>query len=265
MEWSRIKTIILIILAVTNVSLLGFLVQRELQVQNARQEARQNSIQFLENNGVTVEDETVPEEMTLLPQTVEWDREQAWSDEIYRYYNETGSIQFHRDGTFQGEFVEGAFQLEGQDAAAYSLQVLEILGIQGESLSVQADSGEEDAVTVVCRQLWNQVPVFNHLITLTFREDSLSAVEGRRLTGEPALDTGQKPISIPTALFQFYHGMVALGDVCSRIESITPGYVTSAGTGPSALTPVWYIATDTRNYRLDTLTGELSRAEESGA
>ena len=74
MEWSRIKTIILIILAVTNVSLLGFLVQRELQVQNARQEARQNSIQFLENNGVTVEDETVPEEMTLLPQTVEWDR-----------------------------------------------------------------------------------------------------------------------------------------------------------------------------------------------
>ena len=53
--------------------------------------------------------------------------------------------------------------------------------------------------------------------------------------------------------------MVALGDVCSRIESITPGYVTSAGTGPSALTPVWYIATDTRNYRLDTLTGELSR------
>ena len=266
MEWSRIKTIILIILAVTNVSLLGFLLQREFQVQNARQEARQNSIQFLENNGVTVEDETVPEEMTLLPQTVEWNREQereaaavllggevqeqAWSDEIYRYYNETGSIQFHRDGTFQGEFVEGAFQLEGQDAAAYSLQVLEILGIQGESLSVQADSGEEDAVT---------------LITLTFREDGLSAVEGRRLTGEPALDTGQKPISIPTALFQFYHGMVALGDVCSRIESITPGYVTSAGTGPSALTPVWYIATDTRNYRLDTLTGELSRAEESGA
>ena len=169
MEWSRIKTIILIILAVTNVSLLGFLVQRELQVQNARQEARQNSIQFLENNGVTVEDETVPEEMTLLPQTVEWDRgqereaaavllggevqEQAWSDEIYRYYNETGSIQFHRDGTFQGEFVEGAFRLEEQDAAAYSLQILEILGIQGENLSVQADGGEEDTSATIAA-LW---------------------------------------------------------------------------------------------------------------
>ena len=99
--------------------------------------------------------------------------------------------------------MEGAFQLEGQDAAAYSLQILEILGIQGESLSVQADSGEEDAVTVVCRQLWNQVPVFNHLITLTFREDSLSAVEGRRLTGEPVLDTGRSPSPSPPLCFSF--------------------------------------------------------------
>ena len=217
MEWSRIKTIILIILVVTNVSLLGFLVQRELQAQNAQQEARQNSIQFLENNGVTVEDEGVPEEMTLLPRR--WSgtgsrsgspppsswavrcRSRPGAMRSTAITNEAGSIQFHRDGTFQGEFVEGAFQLEGQDAAAYSLQVLEILGIQGESLSVQADSGEDAAVTVVCRQLWNQVPVFNHLITLTFRGDSLAAVEGRRLTGEPSLDSSQEPISIPTACF----------------------------------------------------------------
>ena len=40
MEWSRIKTIMLIILVVTNVSLLGFLVQRELQAQNAQQEPK---------------------------------------------------------------------------------------------------------------------------------------------------------------------------------------------------------------------------------
>lgn len=280
MEWSRIKTIILIILAVTNISLLGFLVQRELQFQSAQREARQNAILFLENNGVTVEEETVPEEMTLLPQTVEWDREQereaasvllggevqeqAWSDEIYRYYNEMGSIQFHRDGTFQGEFVEDAFPLEGRDAAAYGLEILEILGIQGESLSVRSDGTENPVVTVTCRQLWNQVPVFNHLITLTFRSGSLSAVEGHRLVGEPELNTRQEPVSIPTALFQFYHGISNLGDVCSRIDRITPGYVTSAGAGPSALTPVWYIATDTRNYRLDTLTGELSRADEDG-
>ena len=80
------------------------------------------------------------------------------------------------------------------------------------------------------------------------------------------LERAESPVSASALAKQFHVSRQAVvGDVCSRIESITPGYVTSAGTGPSALTPVWYIATDTRNYRLDTLTGELSRAEESGA
>ena len=277
MEWSRIKTIVLIILAITNISLLGFLLQREVRLQSAQDEALANAVLFLEKNGVSLDQGELPEEMALLPQTVEWDREQereaaevllggqvqeqAWSDEIYRYYNETGSVQFHRDGTFRGEFVEGAFPLEGRDPVDYGLEILKTFGVEGEELSVQA--GEGDSATVVTfRQLWNQVPIFNHQSTLTFRENCLVAVEGRRLTGEPVQDSGRKPVSVPTALFQFYHGMVDLGDVCSRIDSITPGYMASAGSGPSALTPVWYIVTDTRSYRLDTVTGILSRADE---
>ena len=60
MEWSRIKTIILIILAVTNIGLLVFLAQRELLDQGAQQEARQNAILFLQNNGISVADEEAP-------------------------------------------------------------------------------------------------------------------------------------------------------------------------------------------------------------
>ena len=104
--------------------------------------------------------------------------------------------------------------------------------------------------------------MFNHQVTLTFREGCLVTIEGRRLTGEPQEAAAQKAISVPTALFQFYRGVVTLGDVCSQIDSVTPGYVTSAGSGPSALTPVWHIVTDTRSYRLDLLTGTLSRADE---
>ena len=275
MEWSRIKTIILIILAITNVSLLAFLARREFQAQSAQYEARQNAVQFLRENGVAVEDSDIPENMTLLPQTVEWDREQerraagvllggevqeqAWSDEIYRYYNERGSIQFHRDGTFQGEFVEGAFPLGERTASDYGLELLHTLGFTGEVVSVQS-SGEEELVTY--RQSWDGVPIFNHQATATVRDGCVVKLEGRRLTGEPQPAAGQEPISIPTALFQFYHGVVSLGDVCSRIDSVTPGYVTATGTGPANLTPVWYIVTDTRSYRLDLLTGALSRADE---
>ena len=278
MEWSRIKTIVLIILAVTNIGLLGMLVQRDLQEQSAQREARENVLLFLQENGISLEEGVLPQEMELLPQTVDWDRdrereaavllrggevqEQAWSDEIYRYYNDQGSIQFHRDGTFQGEFVEGALPLEGREPWARCQELLGMLGVDGEQLSLQAE-GEESAV--VCRQRWNGVPIFNHQITLRLRRDCVTSVEGRRLTGTPASDAGREPISIPTALVQFYHGMVELGDVCSQIVSITPGYLTSTGTGPSALTPVWQIETDTRTYRLDLLTGNLSRADEGTA
>ena len=278
MEWSRIKTIILIILAILNGSLLFFLMQRELQNQSAQREARQNAILFLRENGVSVEDETIPQEMTLLPQTVEWDREQertaaavllgdevqeqAWSDEIYRYYNETGSIQFHRDGTFQGDFVEGAFPIGESTPSDYGLEVLDTLGFLGEETAVRSAQGEDPNSSVTYRQLWNGVPIFNHQVTLTFREGCLVTIEGRRLTGEPQEAAAQKAISVPTALFQFYRGVVTLGDVCSQIDSVTPGYVTSAGSGPSALTPVWHIVTDARSYRLDLLTGTLSRADE---
>ena len=88
-------------------------------------------------------------------------------------------------------------------------------------------------------------------------------MEGRRLNGEPELDPSREPISIPTTLFQFYHGVTALGDVCSRIDSITEGYLNPLpnGAGPSDLVPVWSISTDTGAYLLNTLTGELSRAD----
>ena len=279
MEWSRIKTIILIILAVTNIGLLVFLAQRELLDQGAQQEARQNAILFLQNNGISVADEEIPLEMNLLPQIVEWDREQerqaasvllggtvqeqAWSDEIYRYYNESGTIQFHRDGTFQGEFVQDAFPAEDGSLSACGLEVLNTLNFFGEEISVEEEASAGETV-ITYRQLWNNFPIFNHQAVLTFRDGCLVSFSGRRLTGSPQPNSTQTPISIPTALFQFYHGMVTLGDVCSRIDQIIPGYITSAGTGPSALTPVWYIVTDTRSYRLDTLTGALSRAEESG-
>ena len=51
--------------------------------------------------------------------------------------------------------------------------------------------------------------------------------------------------------------------MCSRIDSITEGYLNPLpnGVGPSDLVPVWSISTDTGAYLLNTLTGELSRAD----
>ena len=279
MEWPRIKTIVLAILLITNIGLLSFVVQREYQGRQMQQEARENAIQFLRNSGIEVDPSVIPEQMGLLPQTVKRDREReariassllggavqelSWGAEAFRYYNEKGYLQFHRDGAIKGEFVEGEFPIQDPESMDYSQEILRLLEFEGEVIASTGTAGEESVTTVVVRQSWKGAPLFRQELTLSYKNGCLMQVEGRRLNGEPALDTSREPISIPTALFQFYHGVTALGDVCSRIDSITEGYLNSLpnGAGPSALVPVWSVSTDTGAYLLDTLTGELSRAD----
>ena len=48
MEWSKIKTIILIILAGTNLILFSFVLRQDLQSRSIQQQTRQEAIAFLE-------------------------------------------------------------------------------------------------------------------------------------------------------------------------------------------------------------------------
>ena len=67
---------------------------------------------------------------------------------------------------------------------------------------------------------------------------------------------------MPTALFQFYRGVVTLGECVQSDRQRHPRLCDQRRVGAVALTPVWHIVTDTRSYRLDLLTGTLSRADE---
>ncbi|RHR10372.1 hypothetical protein DWX58_02905 [Pseudoflavonifractor sp. AF19-9AC] len=269
MEWPKLKNIILIILVLTNLCLVAFVAQRELRNDQLQRQAREEAILFLKNRGVSVEEKQVPREMELLPQTVERNLEeesqlaaallgQGVKAEdrgagVYRYSNDTGSIQFHSDGSFSAEFTPGAFPL-GEDRAEGCRELLEKLQFEGELLSEQENA-------LVFRQTWNGVPLFTQQVTLEVKDGCLVAMtSGRRLVGEPVEDTSRQPITVVTALIDFLNGLNALGDVCSRIDTITPGYVAATSlSGPMTLTPVWQITTDTGSYQLDTITGELSR------
>lgn len=280
MEWSRIKTIILLILAGTNLCLFAFLAQRNLQERSEGRQSRQNTILFLRQQGVEVSDEVVPEEMELFAQTVERNRaqEQAMATgllgetaeerprggEVYRYENERGYLQFHSDGTFQGEFTPGAIPVEHPDSGSGAREIMEKLGFDGEILSIQTAAGEKDVYTVILRQHWSGVPILNQQVTLTEQDGYLiSMTDGHRLVGTPQINPNCIPISVPTALIRFYNGLNGIGDVCSRIERITQGYIStvSSSGGLMELIPTWYVTTNTGSYFLNTLTGQVSRAE----
>lgn len=275
MEWPKLKNIILLLLALTNLCLFVFVAHRELENSRFQREALEDAIRFLAGRGVAVTQEQLPEPEAAMPQMVERDLEregalaarllggpvqvQARGGEVYRYFNDNGSLQFHSDGAFSGSFPAGALPVSA-NRVRDCLDLLDRLEFSGELV-------EESGDRLTFRQRWNDLPLFAQQVTLRLQNGSLTAMNtGRRLIGEPVEDPGRRTITTATALFSFLNGINALGDVCSRVDSITQGYVSAAAalSGPMALTPVWQIVTDTGAYQLDLVTGTLTRST-SGA
>lgn len=269
MPWSKMKNMILAILAVTNLCLLLLVAGQALQSGRMRVQARENAILFLKNRGVEVDEDMIPQKMDLPPLTVERDMEgeeraaaallggavtaESRGGEVYRYYNEKGSVQFHSDGTFSAQLAPGAFPM-GADRAAGCTELLERVGFTG---AVMEEAGDE----LVFRQSWQGSPLFTQQVILVCQGECLTAITaGRLLVGRPQEDAGRQTISVATALINFLNGVGALGDVCNRIDAIEPGYVTAISlTGPTALTPVWRMTTDTGAYQLDLVAGGVTR------
>lgn len=269
MPWSKLKNIILVILAATNLGLLLLVAGQALQTSRMGAQAREDAILFLQNRGVQVDESLIPRSMDLLPQRLERDMTEeeraasallggsvtaeARGGEVYRYYNNNGSVQFHSDGTFSAQLDPAAFPL-GEDRAAGGLALLGRMGLIGTIL-------EENEEELIFRQTWQGSPLFTQQVTLSCEGGGLASITaGRQLVGRPEADPSRRTISVATALIDFFNGVSALGDVCNRIDRIESGYVTAASlSGPTALTPVWRVTTDTGAYQLDTVTGAVTR------
>ncbi len=274
METSRLKNIVLLILVFTNLFLLFFAVQRQYQETNLQGRAMEDAIRVLAAKGIAVERSEVPDASALLPLTTTRDPEQekalaeqllgegmetrTTQAEVSRYSSDRGTVQFHSNGAFYGEFTGEIFPAGNPQEDG--LAMLEELGIQAEFLAREGD-------VYLFRQLWQEVPLFSQQLSLTGEGGSFVALTARQqLPGEPLPDPTRKTISTTTALMQFLNGITTLGDVCSRVDRVQPGYVGTASlSGPMVLTPVWSVTTDTGAYQLDLVTGELTRTSLNGA
>lgn len=269
MPWTKLKNIILAILLLTNVCLLSLVAGPAIQSKRQLSQAREEAIRFLQSRGVQVEENVIPQSMELTPQVLERDLEeearaaaallggpasvQARGGGVYRYDNDKGSVQFHSDGTVSARLEPGAFPLE-TDRGEACLALMKRLGCEGTIL-------EESENELVFRQSWRGSPLFTQQVTLVCGPEGLTAITaGRQMIGQPQEDFGRSTLSVATVVIDFINGVSALGDVCNRIDSIEPGYITAASlSGPTALTPVWRVTTDTGAYQIDTVTGEVSR------
>ena len=269
MEWRKLKNIILIILLALNMALAAFIGGPRLSAYARENQARQEAVLFLEQKGIGLAEELIPEGEGHQPLMAQRDQQaeeamarsllgaealrEQQGGEVYRYMSDKGVIQFHSDGSFWAELAPEHFPVEG-DGKEQALSVLEQLNFSGEII----DEGESD---LTLRQCLEQGCLFGQQATVTWSREGISGISnGRRLYGAPVADTGRESIDRATALIAFYNGLNRMGDVCSRVDRIEPGYISATSLNRvMTLTPVWRITTDTGIYQLDLVDGALER------
>lgn len=273
MESGRIKNLVIVILLLLNGFLLVLVGGRWAADSHSYELARSSAVEIIWAGGVQLDEQTVPQDTALpaLQAQRDLNREKelaaallggevsvdALGGEVYRCQNEKGWIQFHSTGEFMAELEDGAFPLT-EEAASHAGSLLTGLGFDSRVLE---DTVENGTGSVTLRQMLNGVPVLNCQAVLHYRDGELvSITQGRRVPGETVRTAGEKGLSVSTALMRMYNGLKELGDIYTRIESITPAYTMSVSlSGPAGLAPVWYIKTDTGAYEMDIHTGQLSR------
>lgn len=270
MEWPKLKNIILIILGITNVFLLSLVGFRSWNAARYRNEARSDALLVLEQNGIRMEAQALPEDISLPVATVTRDREgeagclRPLLGEIsetplaggqYRYTGEKGEAYLQNRGEFFITLTAGAYPAEGE-IGRHAVQTLSLMGVQSQVIAWEGDASE-GSVTLL--QLWEGVPVRSCAVTAVYARGELTALSGTRLNGTP-VSGGKVELSAVTGLLRFVEKLSEEGSVCSEILSMSAEYrFTSSLTEPSVLWPVWYFETDTGSYRLDTTTGQLSK------
>lgn len=266
MEWSKLKTIMILILAAADLFLLILVAGHQSQAARYEEDARSDAVDILEKNGVTMDPALLPEAMDLSPMTAArqtgQERDQAagllgsltaGSPDSSIYEGERGKVRFYADGKFTATFQDGAYPVGNQTPAQCALSALSLIGFKGEVL------GEDGTDTsLLLRQTLDGTPLFSCTVTAGFQNGCLQTLDGKRLTGTPARSTSSgQPLRVVTILMRFLDLLSSTGDICNQITGMTAGYVVTVTSpvGTATLSPAWYIVTDTGSYLLNAYTG----------
>ncbi len=272
MSWSKLKNIIILLLVLVNLSLGGLLLYDRQREKGLQQEAMENAVAILQDQGLSVQ--AGVGEMSLAALEVQRDqaREESLAGAllgevrredrgagVYRYAGERGTIQFHANGEFTASFPMGAFPIGEETMENHAVETLALLDFQGEVAEVRT---EGDATIVTVDERYEGVPLISCQASLTYEGGHLTAIsQGRRLNGTPYLPAGEgdQPVTAASALLHLLNGLRERGDVCSAVTGAVECYRLDTGiSAPARLVPVWKFTTDTGIYLLDAMTGELT-------
>lgn len=276
MEWGKLKNIIILILLLINGFLLVLVGARSSEVRRYEQSAVERSVQVLEENGIQVEPDALPAGGGAEPVSAQ--RDVAAEGRLVSALMGEELTGVHRGGglyTYTGARGQMSVRAGGElslipsedpfwstdDPADHAAALMAALPAETELVRTEV-SGTSG--TVVYCQRWGGVPLFSCQVTLTYRAGRLTGLSGSLLAADKTTAESARLLTLPTVLMRFLDEILTSGDVCSSIRAVEPGYrMTQSFSGAVRLTSVWRVSTNTADYYLDGVTGELTRAAES--
>ncbi len=276
MDKSRIKSFIILLLAVVNVCLL-FIVLKNTSAELAVRESGNAALQqVLAKNGITLSEDVVlpkkiPTEITLSRSMLKEKRNlssligsctaQDLGGNIIYYHGSNGHANYRGTGEFEIMLDSAIIPLTDTPVAScYSLA--KKLGIDYANIEPQLIQGDDSLmVTMVCA--FDGTPVYNAAISFSYSFNRLFIISGMRpLDTEVSIRVYEDYPDGATVLMSFLDYISSTGGALSEITEVELGYfISSSVSGSCVLRPVWCIITDSGRYYINGQTGKPENLE----
>lgn len=266
MKTSRLKNIVIAILALVNVFLLALLAGRAVQERAARSRAVSELVSLYAADGVELPAALIPSEaprLAVIEPARSPETEAAFAEAllgacepedvgggIYRYRSENGTCLIRASGA-----VDAALELPAGDSETFLNDLLSAYGYAVLGSDAQQDGSE----TVTAVRTLPDGMIFNAQLILRFSRGSLTSVSGSFVPPVEPLE-GSAGIDGITALVRFLDYSNGSGEVCTVVTGVSSGYLLqSTASASQRLIPAWCIETDVNQYYVNMLSGEVTR------
>lgn len=267
MDTSKIKNILILILAALNLFLLAAVISDRAEKRENRLTAVEAAVAAVENSGIHVAD-TVDADLpdpAVYTLRRDMDRERSLmknllgragvSDlggNIFFYSSDRGQVSARGTGELDLLITDGSYS--GSDKLKTAEKVMSRLGLDCSGGTAEVLDHDMTNIELCC--LWNGGTVYNAKMSFTFSGNNLVIASGTRLLDNASVDAGTATLDVLTVMMRFLETVEREGIVCSELRGIDTGYIVSATvSGESTLTPVWHFTTDAGNIYINAVTG----------
>ncbi len=268
MNWSRVKTVLIILFLCTDIFLLATYLTSKYASSTVSPEVIESTVEVLKNNNITVDPAIIPQK---IPSVVSLDAENVISDyetfsqkilgsEIetidFGYESVAGKVTFYGD---RFNFVKNTMidaiidvipvtdEKIAKDVTVSSLQQLGFDLENAEIITEKSDTG----FTVTLENKANSLPIFNSQVVVELSKSGITSVSGIWFNETESQNGNNNIKSITSALIDF----IPDAKTPAKITEIELGYNIfdkASYHKSSTLIPVWKVTTqDGDTYLLD--------------